>query len=460
MSESDIPIEKVKEELLKEKEIVKELNSSLNYFKNAGSSEEKGMITSQIELLKKSLGQTAQNIIQELEGISLFRPLQGESSPQPNIPKFIQAVSEESPIPRHERISFQKIIPQQPQITQLGTGLKSGPKKKIKETFLEKLVLKRIRKSKEKKIVKKKQKKPSKYIKISSRFFYDFSLSLLKDGKFRHIERNIIRSNLKFVPAAYLSAVFFTTLIFSIIGFFAAIFFLFFDISTVYPFISRMTEAFGTRLLKTFWVLFALPITAFLSGYLYPALERKSLESKINAELPFAAIHMSAISGSMVDPTKIFDIIISTGEYPNLEKEFVKLKNEINIYGYDLVTVLRNRAFNSPSKKFSDLLNGLATTITTGGNLPDFFEKRSENLLFEHRLDMEKQARASETFMDIYISVVIAAPMILMLLLMMMRISGLGISLSPSMITLVMILAVSIINIIFLAFLHIKQPPN
>ena len=60
--------------------------------------------------------------------------------------------------------------------------------------------------------------------------------------------------------------------------------------------------------------------------------------------------------------------------------------------------------------------------------------------------------------MDIYISAVIAAPMILMLLLMMMRISGLGISLSTGMISLIMILAVSLINILFLAFLHIKQP--
>jgi archaellum biogenesis protein FlaJ (TadC family) len=71
---------------------------------------------------------------------------------------------------------------------------------------------------------------------------------------------------------------------------------------------------------------------------------------------------------------------------------------------------------------------------------------------------MEKQLKTAETLMDIYISVVIAAPMVLMLVLMMMRISGLGIALSPSMISLVMILAVTLVNIFFLTFLHIKQP--
>ena len=132
--------------------------------------------------------------------------------------------------------------------------------------------------------------------------------------------------------------------------------------------------------------------------------------------------------------------------------------NEINVLGYDLVAALRSSASNSSSKKLADLLNGLATTITSGGSLPEFFDKRAQTLLFEYKIEREKQTRAAETFMDIYISVVIAAPMIFMLLLMMMKISGLGISLSTSMITIIMILGVSMINVFFLIFLNLKQP--
>jgi flagellar protein FlaJ len=191
--------------------------------------------------------------------------------------------------------------------------------------------------------------------------------------------------------------------------------------------------------------------------YSYPSLEKKSAESAIDQELPFATIHMAAISGSMIDPSKIFSIMISTKEYPHIEKELVKLMNEINIYGYDLVSALRNIAFNSPSKKLAELFNGLATTINSGGNLPDFFNKRAETLLFEYKLEKEKSNKAAETFMDIYISVVIAAPMILMLLLMMMKISGLGLSLSTSLITLIMVLSVAVVNVVFIVFLHLKK---
>jgi len=191
--------------------------------------------------------------------------------------------------------------------------------------------------------------------------------------------------------------------------------------------------------------------------YFYPSFERKSLEGKIDQELPFATIHMAAISGSMIEPTKIFSIISSTEEYPNLEKEFNKLLNEINIYGYDLVTALKDRAINCPSQKLGDLFNGLATTITSGGDLYDFFDKRSNSMLFEYRLNKEKRTKSAETFMDIYISVVIAAPMILMLLLMMMKISGFGVSLSTSMITFLVVGGVSLINVIFLTFSQLKQ---
>jgi len=113
---------------------------------------------------------------------------------------------------------------------------------------------------------------------------------------------------------------------------------------------------------------------------------------------------------------------------------------------------------NTSSKKLAELFNGLATTINSGGDLTKFFEERSNSLLFDYNLEKEKNTKLAETFMDIYISVVIAAPMILMLLLMMMRISGLGVPFSTGAITLMMITGVSFINLIFLTFLHIKQP--
>ena len=130
----------------------------------------------------------------------------------------------------------------------------------------------------------------------------------------------------------------------------------------------------------------------------------------------------------------------------------------MNIYGYDLLTALNNVAQSTPSERLSELFIGLSTTIHSGGNLSDFFEKRSGTLLTSYRIDREKFTKIAETFMDIYISVVIASPMILILLLIMISVSGVQMGFSPNQMTIAIILLVSIINIVFLGVLQIKQP--
>ncbi len=443
MIENKNSLEKLKEIISKERKTIRELNSLFNYFKNTDGMEERRMIFSQIKALKNSLKETNEDCSKTLGEIYILKPLHTKK----------QVMTSEIPDRQKELI---KVRP--PEGSQKKSFIRKGKiPKAIQLSSLEKETLKRLKK-KEEKIIKKKIKKASKYVKVANKIFFDFSVSLFKKKMFLALKKDLIKTNLQFTPTSYISTILFTTLLSIIAGIFIFLFLLFFNLGADLPFITRVTENIGIRFLKVFWILFAIPIGTFLIMYFYPSMEKKSAEDQINQELPFAVIHMSAISGSMIEPSKIFSIIISTKEYPYLKKEFTKIINEINIYGYDLVTALRSIALDTPSKKLADLFNSLATTITSGGDLQDFFGKRAQSLLFEHRLEREKYTKTAETFMDIYISVVIAAPMILMLLLMMMKISGLGISLSSAMITLIMVLGVSLINVIFLTFLHLKQP--
>ncbi len=331
--------------------------------------------------------------------------------------------------------------------------------KEISPKGLEKETLRRLKKSKEKEKKAREKKKEDKsiYFKVASQLFSKLSRKLLKKESFKKMENELTRANLDYTPTGYVSMILLTTLLSLIVGGFLFLFFLFFNFGATLPIITRATEMVNIRFFKVFWILFVVPIGTFLMMYIYPSLEKKSAEYAIDEELPFATIHMSAISGSMINPINIFKIIISTKEYPAIEKEFKKMINEINLYGYDIVSALKNTAKNSPSKELAELLNGLVTTINSGGDLPKFFEKRAETLLFDYKIEQQKAAKAAETFMDIYISLVIAAPMILMLLMMIMKISGLGISMSITAIGLMIILGVIVINIIFLTFLQIKR---
>lgn len=423
-------LNKISEIVLKEKQIVRELISLGNYLENSDKSE-RDFIKSQIEKAGVEFKKTNDELLKNLEEVNLQTPLPKKEVPIP--PSKIQKRESSKEINKLE--------------------------KEAKISKIDKEVLKRLRKRGEE-VKKKKEAKPNFYVRLANHFFADKVRLMVKKKKLASIEGDLIKSNLNYTSITYVSILMLTTLVSAVLALILFSFFLFFSVSSEIPMISLATESLGARFLKFVWMIFVIPLGTFLFMYTYPSLEKKSVEGKINQELPFATINMAAISGSKIAPVKIFSIIASTKEYPNIEKEFNKLLNKINIYGYDLVSALRNSAINCPSQKLAELFNGLATTITSGGDMFDFFDKRSQTLLFEYRLDKEKKTKSSETFMDIYISVVIAAPMIFMLLLIMMRISGLGITLSTETITFLIVGGVSLVNIFFLIFLQLKTPEN
>ena len=436
------PFLKLKEGISKERKFIEEFSKIRENMKSIKNPDEKKMIASHISVMKDYFQKVDSYIKKNLEEIKMRTPL-----------------------PKTKEVKKEKVSKPKSVVTSPAKKIRHATPKRIsgirykrddEVDNLRRITLKRLKK---RKVVDEgiKEEKPSKYIHLSNRFFSDFSVRMLEKGNFKKIRKDLMKTNIRMLPKSYISVMLFTTLLSFFVGIFFFTFFLFFNLSPILPIITPMQTELSRRFLQVFWIIPAVPILTFISMYLYPGMEKQSLAGKIDREIPFAAIHMSSISGSMINPSKIFSVIVSTHEYPNIEKEFIKVLNEVNILGYDLVTALRNVAFNSPSKKLSELLNGLAITTTSGGNLPEFFEKRSQSLLFEYRLEREKESKAAETFMDIYISTVIAAPMILMLLLIIMKISGLGIDLSAGMISLIMVLGVSFANFFFLIFLQLKN---
>ncbi|MEK6926534.1 MAG: type II secretion system F family protein [Nanoarchaeota archaeon] len=422
----------------KEAKVVKELIGLFREQERSLSAEEKDMISSNIKSLKSLLSKTNDDIYSVLEDMTIVKPLPETrmKAPEFKIETRREFVEAKPSIIKHELTKVEKEI-----------------------DHLDRKTLKRLKKKERKKRIIK-EKKPSKYVGAANKLFGSYAESLSKKSFFVTLRRELVKAHLQFIPKSFIAAMLFTSFLSIFAAIFVFMFFLFFNISSNPPFITKVAEAIGSRVLKTFWILIFIPLATFFGMYLYPSLEKKFLENKVNEELPFATIHMAAISGSLVEPSKMFNILISTGDYPSLSKEFTKLINEINVYGYDFVNALRSCGASTASKKLGELYNGLATAINSGGSIQNFFDKKSQSFLFDYQLERERYTKTAETFMDIYISLVIAAPMILMLLLIMMSVSGLGTSFSTSTITLLMILGVTMINILFLTFLQLKQPQS
>ncbi|MBX4196555.1 type II secretion system F family protein [Candidatus Pacearchaeota archaeon] len=296
------------------------------------------------------------------------------------------------------------------------------------------------------------------YFRIANKMFQQTAVKWIKKGYFQGLSIEIKKANIEILFETYVSMIFLTTFIAIFFSLFLTVFLLFFSVSLISPYLGLYTGEYLVRLSHIIWIPFVVPVATFFAIYFYPSTEKSSLAKRIDQELPFAVIHMSAISGSGIEPTEIFKIIGLNREYPYLRREIRKVLNQINLYGYDLVTALNNVAKATPSAKLAEVFSGLGTTIHSGGSLGEYFERRSETLLNEYRVDREKFTKIAETFMDIYISAVIAAPMILMLLLVMIGVSGINIGFSPLQMTALIIVIIALINILFIGFLQIKQP--
>jgi len=296
------------------------------------------------------------------------------------------------------------------------------------------------------------------YMKLSNRFFLNTAGKLTKKGYFKVLSKELRKANIDVLFQSYIAMIITTSVLSLIIGIVLSIFLMFFNIGIDWPFVSIYQGSYLMRAFIVIWIPIILPILVFGTLYIYPTTEKGTISKKVNQELSFAVIHMSAISGSGIQPSEIFRIIGLSKEYPHLRKEIRKVLNQINLYGYDLVTALNNAASTTSSDKLAELFFGLATTINSGGEFSEFFNKRAETLLTDYRLERQKYAKNAETFMDIYISVVIAAPMILMLFLILLTIGNFDVGLSLVQLSVLVILVMAMINVFFLLFIHLNQP--
>lgn len=337
---------------------------------------------------------------------------------------------------------------------------------KEKDRFLENISRSRlaIQKLKEKYAINEKPsfyKKPGLYLRLSNKIFRDFSGRLVESGYFSRLNKVLRKINSRHVLATYVSMMLFGILlsIFAAISLFTVL--LFFDISFIYPFISIYQDLFYLRIIKYFWIIFVFPLVSGILFYNFPFSEAKNLGNRIDQELPFVTIHMSAIASSGLEPISIFKIILKGDDYRYTNIEFRKIMNLISFHGESTANALKKISMSTPSQKLKELLNGLAITITSGGELSDFLNQHAETMLFDYRLQRERSNKISETFMDIYISIAIAAPMILLMMFVLIGSTGLignFLNLSINALSFLLMLSIVVLNIFFLLFLKIKQP--
>jgi len=267
---------------------------------------------------------------------------------------------------------------------------------------------------------------------------------------FRPLEPHIKNANMKILLKTWVSLILFTSVIFFMITFILTY--------TVLTFFIQV-EFYIYIFTVIFLPVFVASVT-FIIFYLYPVQRENSRRNSIENNLPFAITHMSAIASSGIPTEFVFELLMGFKEYGEIAEESRLIMRNIKTFGMSSVDAIKNVGDRTPSREFRELLLGIVSTIETGGNLIEYLREMSDKALFDYRIKREKYLKTLSTYADIYTALLVAAPLMMLALLATMSIIGgeiLGFGIQDVML-LITWLMLPILNISYLAFIHVTYP--
>jgi flagellar protein FlaJ len=191
----------------------------------------------------------------------------------------------------------------------------------------------------------------------------------------------------------------------------------------------------------------------------YPYQKVLSRARSIDTNLPFAIAHMGAIASSGIPPSSIFKLLAEFQEYDVLAEEMKKIVRNIEVFGLDPMSAMREVAMRTPSEKFKQLLLGLVSTIQGGGDLKTYLKNAGEQTLFTWRMRRQKYLQQLSAYAEFYTGLLIAAPLFIISLFSVMymiqpELAGFDIL---TLMRLSIYLLVPFLNLGFLIFLQTTQ---
>jgi len=195
-------------------------------------------------------------------------------------------------------------------------------------------------------------------------------------------------------------------------------------------------------------------IAAFTYGLImaYPPMKADSRKRAINATMPHATafLYVMQRGGGMT----IYDIMKSLSKYSHLygttSREFGNIVRNIEYFGKDLQDSLWDAADRTPSEQFKDLVDGLISIVSSGGDITLYLKNKTDvyksNANKEHKRFLETLGLLAE----VYITVFVVGPLFLMVILVVMNMIDNG---GPTQLYILVYGAIPFGTMIFLVFL-------
>lgn len=268
---------------------------------------------------------------------------------------------------------------------------------------------------------------------------------------FRDLDENLQKSGLKLNFKAYVNLTIFCTILVSLVT------------VTVLP--CLLFSAFSIPILPAFLfglggALFAVAFTIIIF-YGYPIYRADTIKRQLEDELPFTTGYMAILTSAGVSPESIFKSLSNLSVPLAVSSEAKDIVRDVNLFGSDIISALSESSKHMPSERFREMLEGLISTIHSGGNLAAYLRDKSTQYMKLKRISLKKYSDTLSMLSEFYVAILLTGPLMLVIMLTVMAMLGggnLGLLNPDLLLNLLTYIGIPLGAIVFLIILDATSP--
>jgi len=153
-----------------------------------------------------------------------------------------------------------------------------------------------------------------------------------------------------------------------------------------------------------------------------PGFRVKNRASKLSEEIPHFIGYMSTLATSGLSLEGIFKAIAKEETNEDIVKDARFIVRNIDILGMDLITAIKDLIHRTPVGPYSELLDGAIITVSTGGDLKQYFNATAKVQLEEKKMLLQKTTESLGSVAEIYTILLIVFPLLAVIMLSIMGI--------------------------------------
>jgi flagellar protein FlaJ len=195
------------------------------------------------------------------------------------------------------------------------------------------------------------------------------------------------------------------------------------EVPASFLFLSQHSLIIGT----VFVIIFSLLVfggMTYAVFLMYPSVMAGNRRRNIDATLPYAINYITSMSTAGITPAEIFRLLGDSPIYGESSVEARYIAREIDIFGRDLIDALRIVSASTPSRRMKEFLQGAMASISSGGNLTDYFRNKANQYALENRQTQKLFLDTLALISESYVTAMVAGTLFLIILQSIMSVLG------------------------------------